>query len=86
MSFFYVYVLQSVHHDFIYVGITHDLKRRFHEHNTGLNTSTKPYLPYRLIHYEAYLNEQDANRREKYFKTTKGKVTLRQMLKEYFKA
>lgn len=85
MSFFYVYVLQSVSHDFIYVGITHDLNRRFNEHNTGRNTSTRPYAPFRLIFYEAYLNEQDAKRREKYFKTTKGKVTLKQMLQAYFK-
>jgi putative endonuclease len=84
MSFVYVYVLQSLHHDFIYVGYTHDLKRRFHEHNTGQNISTKPYAPYQLIHYEAYLHEKDAKRRESYFKTTKGKVTLKQMLKEYF--
>ena len=84
MSFYYVYVLQSKNHDFIYVGTTHDLKRRFKEHNTGQNISTNPYAPYRLIHYEAYSNEQDAKRRERYLKTTKGKVTLKQMLKEYF--
>jgi putative endonuclease len=83
MSFTYIYVLQSLHCDFIYVGITHDLKRRFHEHQAGHNTSTKPYLPYKLIHYEAYLNEKDAKRREHYFKTTKGKVTLKQMLRDY---
>lgn len=83
MSFTYIYVLQSLHHDFIYVGITHDLKRRFHEHQSGQNTSTKPYTPYQLIHYETYLNEQAAKRRESYLKTTKGKVTLKQMLKGY---
>lgn len=85
MSFFYVYILQSLSHDFIYVGFTEDLKRRFHEHNTCQNISTKPYHPYKLIHYEAYFHEQDAKRRERYFKTTKGKVTLKQMLKEYFR-
>jgi putative endonuclease len=84
MPFTYIYVLQSLNHDFVYVGITSDLKRRFHEHQTGQNTSTKPYSPYRLIHYEAYICEADAKRRENYFKTTKGRVTLRQMLKVYF--
>ena len=86
MPFFYVYVIQSLHHDFVYVGITKDLKRRFTEHTTGKNVSTKPYVPYPLIFYEAYLSEQDAKKREKYLKTTKGKVTLRQMLKNYFRA
>ena len=85
MKFFYVYVLRSLVKDFIYVGFTSDLKRRFEEHNSGKEFSTKPYIPFELIHYEAYRNEKDAKRREEYFKTTKGKTTLRTMLAEYFK-
>jgi hypothetical protein len=33
---------------------------------------------------EACLNEEDAKRREHYFKTTQGKRLFRQRLKEYF--
>lgn len=84
MKFFYVYILHSLSkNDFIYVGFTHDLKRRFEEHNSGSELSTKPYIPFELIHYEAYRNEKDAKRREEYLKTTKGKTTLKTMLKEY---
>jgi len=83
MKFFYVYVLRSLNHDYIYVGFTHDLKRRFEEHNSGSEFSTKPYCPFEQIHYEAYINEKDAKRREGYFKTTKGKTTLKTMLKEF---
>jgi putative endonuclease len=86
MKFLYVYVLQSIKTpSFIYVGFTHNLKNRFREHNNKEEVSTKHYAPLELIHYEAYKNERDAKRREEYFKTTKGKVTLKQMLKEYFK-
>lgn len=84
MKFFYVYILQSIHHDFIYVGFTENLKLRFKQHNNREELSTKAYAPFELIHYEAYRNEKDAKRREIYFKTTKGKTTLRYMLKEYF--
>jgi len=85
MKFFYVYVLRSLSKkDYIYVGFTTDLKRRLTEHNSGSEFSTKPHIPYDLIFYEAYLNVKDAKRREEYFKTTKGKTTLRTMLKEYF--
>ncbi len=84
MKFFYVYVLKSISKEFIYVGFTNNLKRRFKEHNDKEELSTKHYAPFELIHYEAYRHEKDAKRREEYFKTTKGKVTLRQMLKEYF--
>jgi putative endonuclease len=83
MTFYYVYVLQSKVKDFIYVGFTTDLKRRFREHNAGQSFSTRPYVPFELIFYEAYRNMKDAKRREKYFKTTKGRQILRLMLQEY---
>lgn len=83
MKFYYVYVLKSLAKDFIYVGFTTDLKVRFKRHNSGTEFSTKPYIPFELIHYEAYRNEKDAKRREEYFKTSKGKTTMKTMLREY---
>lgn len=84
MKFFYVYVIKSLSKDFLYVGFTEDLKRRFKEHNNKEELSTKHYDPFDLIFFEAYKNIKDAKRREEYFKTTKGRVTLKQMLREYF--
>ena len=84
MKFYYVYILKSLRHDFIYIGFTENLKQRFIEHNSGKSKSTKPYLPYDLIHYEAYKNIKDAKRREEYLKTNRGKTTLETMLKCYF--
>ncbi len=84
MKFYYVYVLKSLTKDFIYVGFTTDLRKRFTEHNNRQELSTKHYTPFELIHYEAYKNIKDAKRREEYFKTTKGKTALKLMLKEYF--
>ena len=51
----------------------------------GTVDSTKNRLPTSLVFYEAYLDKFDALRREDYFKTTKGKRTLRNMLKEYLR-
>ena len=82
--FHYVYVLQSKrNYNGLYVGYSEDLKRRLQEHNKGLNFSTKPYAPWELIHYEAYKNEKDSKRREKYLKTSQGARLLKRMLKEY---
>jgi len=67
-----------------YIGYSENLKTRNSAHNNGEVTSTKAYRPLDLIHYEAYKNEKDAKRIENYFKTTKGKITLKIMLKEYF--
>ena len=85
MNFQYVYVLRSINFDFIYVGFTTNLKKRFGDHNNKEELSTKAYAPFELIHYEAYRNKKDAKRRENYFKTTKGKTTLRTMLKEHLR-
>ena len=81
---FYVYILKSKNKNFIYTGFTSNLKRRFHEHNNKEELSTKYFVPFDLIHYEAYKNKKDALRREIYLKTTKGKTTLRTMLRNYF--
>jgi len=78
---FYVYVLLSLKDKKFYIGYTGDLKRRLKEHNSGKNISTKPRLPLKMIYYESHLSKVDAERREQYFKTTKGKATLRQMLR-----
>lgn len=61
---FYVYVLQSKLNSQIYIGSTNDLKYRVSEHNKGKIFSTKRYKPWKLIYYEAYINEQSARMRE----------------------
>jgi len=53
------------------------------EHNQGKNFSTKSYRPWKIIFYEAYLDSDDAKRREKYLKTNQGARLLKRMLKEY---
>jgi putative endonuclease len=82
--FFYVYVLESLKNKDIYIGYTNDLRKRVKEHNQGLSKSTKPYAPWKLIYYEACLNREDTQRREKYFKTSQGRRLLKRRLKEYF--
>lgn len=86
MRFYYVYVLKSLSKDFLYVGVTRDLRKRLREHNNEEELSTKHYAPFKVIFYEAYSNEKDAKRREEYLKTTKGKTTLRTMLSETLKS
>ncbi len=80
---FYVYILQSKKNDELYMGFTSDLKKRLKEHNQGLNFSTKRYLPWELIYYEACLEESDARRREKYLKTTQGGRLIKRRIKDY---
>lgn len=84
--FYYVYILQSLKNESLYIGYTRDLRKRLKQHNSGADAYTKKYMPWQLIHYEAYLNEKDAKRREKYLKTSQGSRLLKRMLKEHFYA
>ncbi len=61
---YYLYILKSKKDGNLYTGSTNDLKRRFSEHNGGKVSSTKSQIPYILIYYESYANENDARRRE----------------------
>jgi len=79
----YIYILQSLERDRLYIGKATDLKRRVQEHNAKQNVSTKAYTPWELIFYEAYANVEDANRREKYLKTTQGHQAINRMLKSH---
>ena len=81
---YYTYVLQSEKDSKFYVGFTEDLKQRFELHNKGRVDSTKDRRPLKLIYYEACLERADATRREKYFKTYKGRMFLKRRLKSYF--
>jgi len=65
---FYTYILKSDKNNELYIGSTNDLKRRLVEHNNGKVHSTKPYLPYKLVYYEAFGADSDARRRESMLK------------------
>ena len=80
-----VYILNSLKDNNLYIGYTKDIKRRFAEHQSGNSKSTAPRRPFILIFCEYYLSKEDAIRREKYFKTTAGKKTIKLMLKESLK-
>lgn len=82
---FYVYLLLSEQSKQIYTGFTSNLKRRITEHNSGKGGWTKLRRPLTLIYYEAHLSKKDAMRREQYLKSTKGKTTIRLMLKNSLK-
>ena len=80
----YVYFL-FLNNGKIYKGLTADLKRRINEHKLGKIISTRHKRPLKLIHYEAYLLEEDAARREKYLKTTYGRRDIKRQLSSLLK-
>ncbi len=81
---FYVYLLQSEVDEGLYVGFTGDLKRRLAEHQEGKSFSTAYRRPWRLIYYEAYLEEADAVGRERFLKSGAGRRFLAKQLASHF--
>lgn len=81
MHMYYVYYL-LMNNGQIYTGSSSDLKERMREHARGAVTTTSKYLPIRLIGYESYLLKSDAQRREKFMKTTEGKRLFRQQFRD----
>lgn len=72
----YFYILQSLKDpDYFYKGSTHNLERRLSEHNSGETKSIRPYLPLRIVYYEAYLSETTARLREKSVKQS-GSISV----------
>ena len=82
---FYVYLLHSAKDNGFYIGFSTDLKKRLSEHRRGASFATKSRGPWKLIYYEAYLNEDDALGRERYLKSGAGRRFLRAQLRHYLR-
>ena len=83
-NMYYVYYLK-MNNCQIYTGSTKDLKTRIRLHESGNVNTTSKYLPVTLIGYESYILKSDAQRREKYLKTTEGKRLFRQQFRDILK-
>ena len=80
----YVYVLQSQKDHDLYIGCTYDLKKRLVLHNAKKIASTKNRVPFKLIYYEALIDQHDAFEREQYLKTGWGHHYIRKTLSNFF--
>jgi putative endonuclease len=80
----YVYVLRSVRDHGFYIGYTSNLRTRL-QHSEGNSFATSYRGPWKLIYYEAYLEQADALGREKYLKSGAGRRFFQSQLKNYLR-
>lgn len=78
---YYVYTLLSLRDNKLYTGFTTNLKNRLQQHARGEVKSTRDRRPLKLIHYEYFINEEDAKVREVFLKSGFGRNQLKQALK-----
>ena len=61
----YVYIIQNIFSEELYVGFTKDLKRRLVEHNgNGKKFTTRKNGKWIIVYVEIYKSEEDARNRE----------------------
>lgn len=61
----FFYILQSLKKlGYFYKGSTGNLEKRLIEHNSGETVSIRPYLPFRIVYYEAYVSKKTTRLRE----------------------
>ena len=77
---YYVYTLFSLKDKKFYTGFTSDLRNRLSQHARGEVKSTTSRRPLRLIHYEYFIDENDARAREVFLKSGFGRGQLRKAL------
>ena len=77
---YYVYILLSLKDNKFYTGFTNDLKDRLSRHARGEVKSTQFRRPIKLIHYEYFINEEDAKAREVFLKSGFGRDQIKKTL------
>ena len=82
---YYVYILSSQKDTKLYIGLTTNLKKRLQEHARGDVNSTKKRRYLKLIHYEYFVNQEDAEARERFLKSGYGHQQLKEILKRTLK-
>ena len=68
----FVYILKSERDCRPYFGLTSDVARRLETHNSGDNSATAPYRPWRLDVVVQFPDEARAVRFEQYLKSGSG--------------
>nr|WP_302706727.1 GIY-YIG nuclease family protein [uncultured Dialister sp.] len=66
---YYVYILANEYRNVLYIGVTNNLQRRYHEHLSGtVDGFTKKYNVHCLVYYEQYNHIEEDIAREKQLK------------------
>jgi putative endonuclease len=83
---YFLYILYSPKFVKTYVGQTNNLEKRLVLHNSAKVKSTKPYIPWILIHSESFSSRSEAMKREAWFKSRVGRKKIAEILKNFMEA
>ncbi|HWY38486.1 MAG TPA: GIY-YIG nuclease family protein [Bacteroidia bacterium] len=77
-----IYILYSKIHKRTYVGCSQNIANRLKTHNEGKVTSTKRFIPWKVIYTEEAGTYADARKKEKYYKSSAGRRKMKAIFDE----
>lgn len=80
-----VYILLSSKDKRTYVGYSKNIDERFKQHTAGRVKATKNRMPLKIIYTENFETEQEAKRREIWWKSGAGRRRLKELFEVNFK-
>ncbi|OGK46616.1 hypothetical protein A2963_02370 [Candidatus Roizmanbacteria bacterium RIFCSPLOWO2_01_FULL_40_13] len=80
---YYLYILKSDKYKKIYIGVSQNLSDRLVKHNKGWSKSTKPYIPWKIVYQEKYLDKRKAYKGEYYLKNPKGFLEKKSIISRF---
>jgi putative endonuclease len=82
---YYVYIIYSQKIKKLYIGYSVNLKERMIRHNSGRSKFTSKGMPWMLVHYQGFLEKEDARDEELFLKTGRGRERIKYLLNSFFK-
>ncbi|MEK6582550.1 MAG: GIY-YIG nuclease family protein [Nitrospirota bacterium] len=77
---YFVYIIQSLKDNSLYVGQTNNLQKRLIRHNQGRSQYTKPKRPWKLLYSEEFESRSMAVKREVALKSLHRKDLLLKLI------
>ena len=80
-TYFYVYIIQSLKDpNRFYTGFTENIENRLKDHNSGKNSHTAEFKPWRIKTAIAFTDRQKALNFERYLKNSSGRAFAKKRL------
>ena len=77
-----MYVLRSIPTGRHYIGMSSDVQKRLHEHNTKTGRWTSSFKPWELVTTEAFASREEAGARERFLKSRAGMMERQRLFEQ----
>lgn len=78
---YFIYILQSLINNDIYIGSTENIESRIKLHNLGKVKSTRGYKPWQLLEQREFNSRSEAILQERFLKTGQQKEIIKRKYK-----